>query len=79
LKVKEGSGRVRHQWMPRPLPPTKKIFLTGFLRFAWTQLDSSGGGGGPDPWTPLASYAADERGDKTAEIKLFYKPYINDV
>jgi len=46
LKVQERSGRVPHQWLPSPLPPTlltKKI-LTGFLRFAWTPLGSSGEG-----------------------------------
>ena len=41
---------------PTPTPCTKKI-LTGFLRFAWTPLGTSGG---PDPWNspPPASYAA---------------------
>ena len=39
-----------------PTPPdlTKKI-ITGFLRFAWTPLGSSGGSG---PLDPPASYAA---------------------
>jgi len=51
LKVQEGSGRVRHQWLPSP-PLTKKILTGGFLCFAWTPLSSSGKEG-PDPWTPL--------------------------
>ena len=47
LKVQEGSGRVRHQWLPSPLPPplyrenSYRIFTfcmdpTGQLRGVWT-------------------------------------------
>ena len=47
LKVQEGSKRVCHKWLtnPPPTPPPLKKILTGFLRFAWTLLGSSGGGG----------------------------------
>ena len=58
MKVQEGSGRIRHQWLPGPLPPSTKKILTGFLRFAWAPLGSSGGvrtPGPPRPATPLFS------------------------
>jgi len=38
-----------------PLPPPLQKILTGFLRFAWTPLGSSGGS---RPRTSPASYAA---------------------
>ena len=39
-----GDGQVRHRRLPTnpPPPPLQKI-ITGFLRFVWTPLGSSGG------------------------------------
>jgi len=42
------SGEGKHQ-----------NFLLEFARFTQVVLPTSGGSGGPDPRTPLASYAAD--------------------
>ena len=59
----EGSGGVRvisssaAVWPPSPTSLHEKN-LTRFIRFTFTPLHSSGWGGGPDPRTPLASYAA---------------------
>jgi len=52
---------------PPPHPLYEKI-LTGFLRFAWTPLGSSGGSG------PPASYAAGLDA-KLRSLKLYYNVY----
>jgi len=53
VKVQEGSGRVCHQWLPRPLPHTpynenSQWIFTFCMDPTW-QLDQGGGSG---PWTP---------------------------
>ena len=59
-----------------PLPPSEKKILTGFLRFAWTPLGSSGGG--PDPWTPPASYAAAREHRRVLTLPVVKCKCIND-
>ena len=51
----DGSGQVRHRQLPVPTPNPSTKILTGFLRFAWTPLGSSGC---PDLRTLPDSYAA---------------------
>jgi len=73
LKVQEGSGRVRHQWLLSPSPPpfTKKI-LPDFYVSHGPHLAAPGGSG---PLDPPASYAADYATVSSVKIAVFINVY----